>query len=93
MHDLRGIVAEAVHAQDLQRLGMEQDLEDARTLVGHLRARQALEMRVADFVGNAGLLQLPLGLAHRRDLRNRVDAAGYQVQPTRWRGWIHDVLA
>ena len=46
-----------------QRLAVEQQLEHADRLAGDLGPGQALELGVADFVGDVGGGQLALGLA------------------------------
>ena len=57
--------AEAVDAQQRQRLAMKQQLEHAHRLAGDLCPGQVLEHRLADFVGHLVVGQLPLGLADR----------------------------
>ncbi|MNM94455.1 hypothetical protein D3C81_1068590 [compost metagenome] len=58
---------------------MEQDLQHADPLVGDLRARHALEERLAHFVGHLRRGQLLLGLADRADFRKRVDAGRHVI--------------
>jgi hypothetical protein len=74
--DLGGLLAEAVDAEDLQRLAVEQDLEHADGVAGDLRAGDGLERRLGDLVGHLGGGQFALGLADGADLRHRVDAGG-----------------
>src|SRR5690606_30944467 len=77
-----GLVTEAVDAQHLQRLAMEQDLQHAHRFATDLRPGGVLEERLTHFVGNPLRSQLTLGLAQRTDLRNGVDTGGHVIDET-----------
>ncbi|EAU65622.1 hypothetical protein STIAU_6500 [Stigmatella aurantiaca DW4/3-1] len=74
--DLRGVVPQAVDAEDLPRVPVEEQLEHAHRAAGDLRARQALEEGMADLVGHVLMGELLLGAPQAADLRAGVDAAG-----------------
>ncbi|CUS14460.1 unnamed protein product [Tuber aestivum] len=79
VHDLRRLVAEAMHAEDFQGFTVEQDLQHALRLTGDLRTRHALEECLAHFVRHFGLGQFVLVLADRADLGNGVDPGRHVV--------------
>ena len=68
-----GVGADDVHAEHAVGLGVGQDLHEAVGLVVGLGAAVGGERELADVVGDAGRLQLLLGLADRGDLREGVD--------------------
>ena len=66
--------AEDVHAEQRAVVERDEQLEHAVAVAEDLPAGELAIARDADLVGHAGLGQLLLGLAHERDLGNRVDA-------------------
>src|SRR5690606_34130546 len=74
MHDFGGLVTETMDAEQRTRLPVKQQLEHAGLLAGDLRARQVAEKRLADFVGNLLRRQFLLGVSHRTDTGNGVNA-------------------
>jgi hypothetical protein len=65
-----------VHAEHAVGRGVGQDLHEAVGRLVDLGAAVGGERELADVVGDAGGLQLLLGLADRGDLRERVDDVG-----------------
>ena len=76
MDDLGRLAAEAVDAEDAQRLAVEQELQHADGAAGDLGAGEVAEERVADLVGHLLGGQLAFRGAERADFRDGVDARG-----------------
>ncbi len=72
--DLGGRFADHVHAEQLARFAMEQQLEHARCVAGDLAAGDLAEAGDADFVRHALGGELLLVLADHRDFGNREQA-------------------
>jgi hypothetical protein len=71
--------ADDMHAEHAIGLGIGQDLHEAIGLLVGLGAAVRRERELADLVGDAGGLQLLLGLADGGDFRLRVDDARNDV--------------
>ena len=71
-----GVRADNVDAEDAVGLGVGEELHEAVGRVVGLGAAVGGERELADLVGDAGGLQLLLGLADAGDLRGGVDHPG-----------------
>ena len=79
MHNLGGLVAEAVDAENLEALAVEEDLEHTYGIASDLCPCGVLEEGLCHFVRHLGGGQLAFGLAHRADLGNGVDAGRHVI--------------
>ena len=76
---LAGVRADDVHAEDLVRGRVREDLDHALGIADGARARVRAERERADLVLYVSFLELLLGPAHRRELGVRVDDARDRV--------------
>ena len=76
MNDLGRLTAEAVDAEDTQRLAVEQYFQHASGAAGDLCARQMAKKRVAHFVRHFTRGEFAFGGAQRADFRQGVDTGG-----------------
>ena len=79
VQQLAGALADDVHAEDLARLAVEDQLEAAGGVAANLAAGDFAVVGQADFVGHVLVGQLLLGLADERDFRDGVDAVGIEA--------------
>src|SRR3989304_6862446 len=78
VHELTRALADDVHPQQLARLQMEDELEQAGAVADDLPARDLAVLGFANLVRDAPVGQLFLGAAHHRDFRDGVDAVREQ---------------
>jgi len=76
MYDFRGLLAEAVNAENFQGIGVKQNFHHAYGVAGDLCPGDAAEKCPAHFVGNFPLRQGALRRPHRTDLRAGINAGG-----------------
>ncbi len=74
-----GAFADDVHAENLARVAMEDELQAAGGVAANLAARGLAIVGHADFVGHVFVGQLLFGFADEADLGNGVDAVGIKA--------------
>src|SRR5271166_3901639 len=79
VHQLRRALADNVHAQDLPRLAVKNQLQPPRRVAAYLSARNLPVVRYAHFVRYVFLGKLLFRLADEGDLRNGIDPVGIEA--------------
>src|SRR5580692_2874047 len=79
VHDLGGAVADHMHAQDLESVGIEEKFQQTLVISEHLAFGQFGVARQSDFVGNLFFRELFFGVADHGNLGDRINAAGDEI--------------
>src|SRR6185437_8418065 len=80
VHQLRRALANDVHAQNLPRLAMKNQLQPSCRVASNLSPCNLAVICHAYFIRNILFRQLLLGLADKRNLRNRINPVGIKAR-------------